>query len=467
MELPSEPRESAQAFFQVGDYDRAEQCCREALESDTRCGDALHLLGLIAQRQGDLDGAIRHLREAIAAAPEQPEFHTALAAVHSSRREFAQAASSLRHLVRLRPDNAQAHTELAMVLRALGELDPAIASFEQAVRLAPDDPFTHLRLFTALHCKGEFARGWTEYDWRLRLEQHPQARMFATPQWDGSPLDGRTILLVDEGGLGDQIQFVRYAPLVKALGGTVVVTCHPRLQRLFRTRPGIDRIVPRAPDGPMPECDTHAFAMSLPRILHTTLDTIPADVPYLAADPAEVERWRERLDGIGGLRIGINWEGNRGNVDGRNRTLPVEGFFPVAAMKGVRLFSLQKGAGKERLAEFPEDAGVIDLEQSPGDLADTAAAMEQLDLVVTNDTSIAHLAGALGRPVWVLLASAPCWRWLEGRDDSPWYPTMRLFRRDFRESWYDVFARVQQAIAELLGNRDSKASNRATQVLHH
>jgi hypothetical protein len=466
MELPSEPRESAQAYFQAGDFDRAEQCCHTALGRDPRCGDALYLLGLMAQRRGDLDGAVRHLREAVASAPERPDFHAALAGALSARREFGEAASVLRRLVRLRPDSAGAHTELAMVLRGLGELETAIASFEQAVRLAPDDPFMHLRLFTALHCNGQFERGWAEYDWRLRLESHPEAGMFRTPQWDGSPLDGRTILLVGEGGLGDQIQFVRYAPLVKAHGGTVVATCHPRLQRLLRACPGVDHIHPRRSQDPMPACDTHVFAMSLPRILRTTLDTIPADVPYLAPDPVRAQGWRKRLDGIGGLRIGINWEGNRGNVEGRNRTLPADGFFPLAAMKGVRLFSLQRGAGRERLADFPGDAGVVDLEQSLGDLADTAAAMEPLDLVITNDTSVAHLAGALGKPVWVLLATASCWRWLEGRDDSPWYPTMRLFRRDFRESWYDVFARVQQALVEVMEGVNTKARDRAISRPH-
>jgi hypothetical protein len=293
---------------------------------------------------------------------------------------------------------------------------------------------------------GDLERGWPEYEWRWRTKDFPR-RSFAAPRWDGEALEGRTILLYAEQGLGDTLQFIRYAPLVQRRGGVVLVEAQPALVPLLKSCPGIDQLVPSG--SPLPDFDVQVPLLSLPALLHTTRDTVPADMPYLSADPARSERWAAELRGIPGFRIGIAWQGNPTYRDDRHRSLPVKHFEPLARLPGVRLVSLQKGFGREQLASVP-DWNVLDLadrlDEAGGAFMDTAAVMQHLDLVVTSDTAIAHLAGALGVPVWVVLPFARDWRWLLDREDCPWYLTMRLFRQKRWGDWDELFTRVAQAV---------------------
>jgi hypothetical protein len=263
-------------------------------------------------------------------------------------------------------------------------------------------------------------------------------------------LAGRTILLHAEQGLGDTLQFVRYAPLVKARGGTVVLEVQEPLFSLVATCPGVDRLV--ALGAPLPPFDTHAPLLSLPGLLATDLASIPVEVPYLAADPALVEHWKAVRSPVRWLKVGIAWQGNPRHVNDRHRSLPLARFEPLARLEGVRLLSLQRGPGSEQLAGA---AGwmTADLGDALECFRDTAAAIRNLDLVVTVDSAVAHCAGALAAPVWVLLPYAPDWRWLLGRDDSPWYPTMRLFRQAAPGDWDGVIDRVRVALAELAADR--------------
>jgi hypothetical protein len=270
------------------------------------------------------------------------------------------------------------------------------------------------------------------------------SRNFPQPQWDGSPLEGRTILIHAEQGLGDTIQFIRYAPLVKRRGGTVIVECQPVLSQLLAGCPGIDRLI--AQGSPLPAFDVHVPLLSLPRIFGTTLADVPAEVPYLFADAALIERWRDELAGVPGVKIGIAWQGNTRFPADCMRSIPLTHFAPLAQVDGVRLFSLQKGPGREQLAATAAYLPVIDLadrlDEKAGGFMDTAAVVKNLDLIITSDTAIAHLAGALGVPVWVGLALGADWRYLLGREDSPWYPTMRLFRQTRLGDWDGVFERI-------------------------
>jgi hypothetical protein len=294
---------------------------------------------------------------------------------------------------------------------------------------------------------GDFERGWAEYQWRWKAEQC-QWRDFSQPLWDGRPLEGRTILLHAEQGLGDTIQFVRYAALVKQRGGGVVVECPTPLLSLLASCERIDRLMGRGDE--LPAFDLQAPLLSLPGIFHTSLDTIPADGPYLFADPGLVGRWRQELGGIAGFKIGIAWQGNPKNPDDRNRSIPLSDFEPLAGCSAVRLLSLQKEAGTEQLQKVAGRFPVIDLgsrlDEAAGAFMDTAAVMMNLDLVVTSDTAIAHLAGALGVPVWVAISFVPDWRWLLDRSDSPWYPTMRLFRQTRLGDWAGVFEEIKAAL---------------------
>jgi hypothetical protein len=271
-------------------------------------------------------------------------------------------------------------------------------------------------------------------------------RHFRQPMWNGESLGGKTILLYAEQGLGDTIQFVRYASIVKQHGGTVVVECQKPLVGLLEGCPGVDQLVAQGDD--LPAFDVQAPLLSVPGILGTSVETIPARAPYLFAKAARVEPWRERL--IDGFKIGIAWQGNPAFRGDPFRSIPLRCFAPLAEIPGVCLVSLQKGAGTEQLAEVRDLFPVIELGSRLDDFLDTAAVMGHLDLVITSDTAPAHLAGALGVPVWVALSFAPDWRWLLDRCDSPWYPTMRLFRQRELGNWDGVFQEIKEALYERL-----------------
>ncbi len=271
-------------------------------------------------------------------------------------------------------------------------------------------------------------------------------RTFDRPLWDGSSLEDKTILIHVDGGLGDTIQFIRYAPFLKKLGSFVVFECPATLEPLLTNVAGVDRSIVRGV--PVPPFDVHAPLMSLPRLFGTTLATIPGAAPYLAACPTRMVHWRQELAKIDGFKIGIAWQGNPKYGEEPYRSIPLRYFEALAALPNVRLISLQKGAGSEQLPapfEVIDWANRLDLD---GAFTDTAAIMMNLDLVVTSDTSIAHLAGALGTPVWIVLSFVPEWRWLLERSDSPWYPTMRLFRQSCFGDWEEVMKRVAEGVRQ-------------------
>jgi hypothetical protein len=263
-------------------------------------------------------------------------------------------------------------------------------------------------------------------------------------------LENRTILLHAEQGLGDTIQFVRYAPLVKARGGRVLVECRRPLLGLLKTCPGIDRLV--VAGDPLPAFDVHAPLLSLPGILGTVLEAIPCSIPYLTADPALVAQWRDKLAALDGVRVGIAWQGNPQYLMDRQRSIPLAQFAPLADLPGVRLISLQKGPGAEQIGQlqgrFPVVDWTADLDERSGPFMDTAAILANLDLVILSDSVLAHLAGALGVTVWMAVPKLPDWRWLLDGEDSPWYPTMRLFRQQAWGNWPDVFQQMRSALTE-------------------
>jgi tetratricopeptide (TPR) repeat protein len=391
--------------------------------------------------QGKTDEAAAAFREATRLKPDFAEAHLNLAAALSAQRRLDEALVSFRRCLQFQPDSPEAHLGCGNALRDQGQLEAAGAYFDRAVQLRPDFADAHLSRALLLMRQGQFAQGWAEYEWRWKSKVFDQ-RPFRQPAWDGSPLNGRTILLYAEQGLGDTLHFIRYARLVKERGGTVLVECQAPLRRLLAGCPGVDRLVVQGEA--LPDFDVQLPLLSLARVFGTTLETVPAAVPYLHADPALVERWRAEL-GAEGFKVGICWRGNpKHGLDGY-RSVPLASFAPLAAVPGVRLFSLQKGAGCEELAgpAFPVTA----LGDRLDDFADTAAVLRHLDLVVTVDTAVAHLAGALGVPDWVAVPFAPDWRWLLGREDSPWYPTARLFRQKKLGDWEEVFARVAAALA--------------------
>lgn len=315
--------------------------------------------------------------------------------------------------------------------------------------LDPGSASAHWNRALAYLQHGDFERGWPEYEWRWK--RGPTGpRQFPQPAWDGSRLNGRTALLYTEQGYGDMIQFVRYASHVQARGGPVLLECPPALIPLFSTCRGIDQLVPER--SPHPPFDVHAALMSLPGLLGTTLATVPADIPYLHAQPARIDAWAKQLAGLQGFKVGVAWQGNPRHTWDRFRSFPLASLEPIAHVSAVQLVSLQKGLGAEQLHSGTVRFPIIDLgtrlDENGRAFLDTAAVMAQLDLVITADTATAHLAGSLGVPVWVALSALSDWRWLRDRDDSPWYPTMRLFRQKRLGDWADVFGRMAETLAE-------------------
>jgi tetratricopeptide (TPR) repeat protein len=404
--------------------------------------------------QGRQEEAMARFQQAVRLDPNSAPAHLGLGVALMEFGQPAEAAASFQKALRLGPNDAGAHSNLGVALMEQGRLEEAAARFQQAIRIAPQSVDAHTHLAMTWLLMGDFKRGWPEYEWRWRTRQASMPPL-PQPAWDGSPLAGRTILLRAEQGLEDTFHFLRYAPLVKQQGGTVLVECPKSLIPLVSSCPGIDGLVPRGSEQP-PAADIQAGLLSLPGHLGTTLDTIPANVPYLFAGAGRIERWGRGLHGAGGLKIGIAWQGDpRHDRRGLSRrAVPLAQFLPLGRLPSVHLYSLQKGPGVEQLGQVAHLFPITDLgsqlDEGGGAFLDTAAVMKNLDLVVCSDTAIGHLAGALGVPVWLALPFVAEWRWLREREDSPWYPGMRLFRQTEPGQWQDVFERMAREVGEML-----------------
>jgi len=445
---PADPESLANygvALAEMGALERAVDAYARALAVDPNHAIAHYNLGNALRELRRFDGAIASYGRALRLQPGWPEANTNLGLVYAAIGRTDDALAAYGRTLAARPDHALAHNGIGLVFQARGELARAIAHFDRAIALAPE--FAQARSNRAqlalLH--GDFARGWPEYEWRLRVPGHAIPRT-AAPRWDGGAIDGRTLLVRAEQGLGDTMQLVRFAPVLAARGARVVLETQPSIEHLMRTCPGLAAVVPRGEA--LPPHDLETPIASVPYRLGVTLDSIPRAVPYLAADAKLAAAAARRIRHRGTFAVGIAWQGNPAFPQDCHRSMPLRHFAPLAAVPGVRLFSLQKGPGAEQLAAAPfpvEDLGAA-LDASGGAFTDTAAAMTALDLVVVSDSAVAHVAGALGRPVWVVLPLTPDWRWLLEREDTPWYPTMRLFRQRRLGEWDEVFGRIAAAL---------------------
>ena len=463
---------------------------RRAVKSCPNTPEFRSDLGVTLERLGDFKGAIECYRRVLANGSfvtghlslAQTLTNLANALLHNGQIDEAQQASA--EAVRLNPGYAPAHNALGCILLEQNKAREACETFRKAIELWPDFNEAKSNLGRALLTLGQFPEGWHYFGYLNHtriprhvgrsLEQLLQSREGQRDRWtegrrgkermDAGAKDngrmtkdkelfGKTVLLYGEGGLGNIIQFARYATLLAQRGARVVFESPACLVNLLKTVPGIDQVIA---DGEVPPTyHFHASIMDLPRIFGTMLDTVPATIPYLSADPELVAEWRERLSHSNSAvsnqhsaisrRVGICWQAEQRTSYGRQRTIPLAHFAVLSQVPGVQLISLQKGwtgSAAFPLIHFP------DLDETRGAFMDSAAIMKHLDLVITADTSIAHLAGALGVPVWVAVRHLPDWRWMLGRTDSPWYPTMRLFRQATPGVWREVF----EAMAKELGN---------------
>jgi Flp pilus assembly protein TadD len=436
------------ALRQQGLIDDAIAAYRNACHFKPKFADAYNDLGSALREKGSLDEAVVALREAVRLKPDLHKAYNNLGNVLHEKGELDDAIIAFRAALRIKPDIAEVHSNLGNVLRDRGMVEEAIDALRQSLRLKPDFAEAHYNLGLVYLLKGEFARAWPEYEWRWRCKSIPSPRgEFDAPRWDGAALDGRTILLHSEAGFGDTIQFVRYAPMVASRGGKVVLECQAPLLRLMRGMPGVEQVV--STTEPLPHFDVHCPMMNLPHAFRTTMETIPATVAYLRADPSLIESWRARVGPDDGqLKVGLIWAGNlRFRLD-RTRSLQLDQLAILGRAAGIKFYSLQKGPPGEQAKKPPSGMQLINIGPELNDFSDTAAVMSSMDLILSTDTSVAHLAGALGLPVWVMLQFMPDWRWLLEREDSPWYPTMRLFRQTTWGNWADVVERVGNALGD-------------------
>jgi tetratricopeptide (TPR) repeat protein len=425
----------------------AEIACRHAIHfnpnfaiAHTNLGNALDGLGRYAE-------AVASHERAIQLQPELLGTHTNLgnALMHLGR--FEEAISANQRAIQLNPNFAVAHSNLGIAQKSVGRFDQAIASCRRAVELDPNYAQAHWNLGILLLAAGDFLEGWREYEWRLRNPALNLQNPFQESRWTGENLRGKTILLYAEGGFGDAIQYVRFAPMVAERGATVILQAQADLLPLFRAIPGVSAVYARGE--PLPKFDFQSPLPSLPMILGTTLQTIPQKIPYLFTPPEKTAQWSARFENDPDFKIGLIWSGHGQTGELRSRSLAL--FAPLADIPGITFYSLQKGP--ESAQPVPPGFPLIHFGEDLKDFADTAAAMMHLDLIISVDTSTAHLAGALGRPVWTLIPADPDYRWLRDRSDSPWYPTMRLFRQKPGEDWAQVIPAMTEALRQKVAIR--------------
>ena len=442
------------ALQETGHLDGAEASHRTALAIRPRYVDAQVNLGAVLEKQGRHQDAENAYMTALEWDPGRADAAFNFGNVLASQGSTAAAIDAYQKALAIDPAYTDALNNLGTALKDMGRPEQALSAYQRVFAIDPVNPKAHWNNSLALLLLGNFQRGWEGYEWRWKTEDFSTSlREFRKPQWKGESLEGKAILLHAEQGLGDTIQFIRYAPLVKRRGGKVIVECQAPLQRLLSSIPEIDHLIVRGEA--WPEFDFQLPLMSLPRVFETDLQSIPNEVPYLGAPEISAPE----LGPGNGLRVGLVWSGSRQHKNDRNRSIPLGMFERLMSLEGVRFFSIQVDLRAEDAPTLSRFDRIVDLRECLTDFSITAAVIKKLDLVISVDTAVVHLAGALSRPVWTLLPFAPDWRWLLGRSDSPWYPTMRLFRQPSPGDWASVFAEVQAALqGELLRANISRAS---------
>ncbi len=478
----------------AGELPRAEEMYRELLDADPDLAGALAGLGEIAALSGNNEEAAGLYRRAISIDDSNARYHFGLGcALHASgdwlgageayrgalkldaahaaahmnlgcilqeraeteaaligpqgaARQLEEALEHFRSVRDLAPGNAEAWMNLGYAMARQRKLEEALRCYDRAIELQPRLAEAHFNRSMALLAQGKFSDGWSEYEWRWQASGFPRP-VHAQPEWDGAPLGGRTLLLYSEQGFGDAIQFVRYAPLAAARGARVIVRSTPELHRLFASVPGVSASLESGEA--LPPFDAHCPLLSLPRVLGTTAESIPAEVPYISAEPALAAAWRREIGNAHELRVGLVWASQPMARIAPLKSIGFADLAPLLRLRGVKYYSLQKG---EALAPEPA-AGVVDLGGRLEDFADTAALIASLDLTISVDTAVAHLAGAMGKPVWTLLPYVPDWRWHPDGLHSRWYPSMRLYRQAERGDWKALMAGVAEDLEQLCARR--------------
>ena len=454
-------------IFQVAaEYERggklaeAERLLRHVLEAHPTQADALHLMGIVVFRQGRRKEALEYMEGALKHGVDTPLYLRNICELYRTLWRHDEALAAAKRAVALAPADPLCLHNLAIIHSERAEYDEALACAQAALAIDPRQPGAHFVRAEVLLVRGQMEEGWDEYEWRFQIGGAaplipPQVQRADRPQWQGERLDGKTLLLIGDQGFGDVIQFSRYIPWARehSGAGAIAIGCGKEVGELIRQLAPRATIFQKWDD--CPPYAAYAALSGLPRLAKTRVETIPAPIPYLQADPAKIVTWRERLASLipkGFKRVGLVWAGRPAHNNDRNRSTSLATYKPLFDLPGIAFVALQKGPATPQAGGFFARAPLVNLGAEIGDYGDTMAIMENLDVIVSVDTSVVHLAGALGRPVWVMIPRAPDWRWLLGRADTPWYPSMRLFRQTKPNSWEDVVARIKDALPGYLGS---------------
>jgi tetratricopeptide (TPR) repeat protein len=437
-------------------YEEAIESYQKVIELAPDFVEAYNQIGVILCKQEKFPQAAESCKKALEIDADYAEAWNSLAVALNGCEQYAEAMESYQKAIGLDPDYAEAYYNLANCLRNQNQCEESIAIYEKAIQIKPDYAEAHWNLSHSLLLTGKLAQAWDEYAWRrnpdLNIISYPHK--YDQPYWDGSSFEGKRLLVHYEQGFGDNIQFIRYLPMVKQRGGTVILEAREPLFKLFKQIEGVDEFVQTDPRGNAPDVqfDYHTSPLDMPRLFGTTLETIPCEIPYLHADPEKTPYWRTRVDNDY-FKVGLVWAGSEFHGNDKNRSCRLENFAPLAKIKGVKLYGLQKGDAGWQVEDLPEEMEMVGLGTGFDDFADTTGAIENMDLVISVDTSVLHLAGAMGKPVWAIIPFEPEWRWMLDREDSPWYPTMKLFRQKQRADWSELFDRAAREL-EMLVNKN-------------
>ena len=482
-DTPAALLDRARALYQAGNLGEAGTLAGQAYQADPDNADALFVLGMIAMRseRWDLgarlmDNAIRvqpgnflyhfHLAEALVrlrrladaethyltSSRFKPDFGPAqvnLGNLRFSQGRHVEAVGCYEQAVRLDPDNVTALYNLGIIAQKYGEHEQALAFLDRALAVDGQAANIHTAKAFSLLMTERFAEGWSEYRWRWKLP-NMSPRICPVPPWRGEPPDNLRLYLYTEQGFGDALMFCRYLPLLRKQGATVLLECKPELLKLLTDSQLADRVTARQPGDETPppfDYDRHLPLLDLPGLFGTTLATIPGPVPYLRTDPALVEKWARRLGAHDRLRVGLSWSGNPEAAANPGRACAFADLRPLLAVPGVAFYSLQKGPPARELTDLADRPDIENLDPELTDFAESAALLENLDILISTDTAVVHLAGALAVETWTLLHTASEWRWLRHRHDSPWYPGMRLFRQERPGHWPQPVQRLAEALA--------------------
>ena len=433
------------ALGALGLHEHALQYLRKGVELQPDLAAAHNNLGIALADLGHQDEAMECYSKAISLNAKSHEAVSNLANVLNSSGESDKALAKLEEAIALKPDYSAAYNNMGNALKDMGRYSEAIEKFKQAVEIEPDFAEANANLGYMHLLEGRFLEGWDGYAWRGKVKGQALARrVYDQPDWDGSDLAGKHIYVYPEQGLGDIVQFSRYTTLLKKHGAEVTLELPKQLIDLFQGLEDVDHL--HIQDTPPPLFDLHVSIMDLPQMFGTTLEIIPNPIAYLKADEGLATKWSERLAAYEKFRVGFVWAGNPKHTNDRNRSLAIEHIRPLVERDEIDAFSLQVGRNGEATSVFGDQ--IIDLASDLTSFAETAAAMKNMDLIISVDTSPLHVAGALGRPVWGLIPFVPDWRWLLERTDSPWYPTLQLFRQDDDKLWEPVISRVAEALVE-------------------